>query len=129
MALGKSLKQWLAGAPNAIVAFVIGRFGKSPAGAQLLEVRGRTSASIQIVPVNPVEVGGNRFLFAPRGETQWVKNFRVAGEGVLRVGDKREPILGREVPDSDKPEIIRAYLDRWYWQVGSYVDVPKDATL
>lgn len=119
---------WFVKVANGAVAFIIGRLGKSPAGAQLLEVRGRKSGKVQTVPVNPIEVGGHRFLVAPRGETQWVRNFRVAGEGVLRVGGKSEPILGREIEDADKPEILRTYLARYYGQVGSQFDVPKDAS-
>lgn len=114
---------------NGAVAFLIGKLGRSPAGAQLLDVRGRKSGRIQTVPVNPIEYDGNRFLVAPRGETQWVRNFRAAGEGTLRVGGSREPIMGREIPDGDKPPILRAYLDKYYGQVGSQFDVSKDATL
>lgn len=108
---------------------VIGRLGKTMMGAQLLEVKGRTSGALRSVPVNVLELDGERYLVAPRGETQWVRNFRAAGEGVLRVGDKREPILGRELADDDKPHVLRAYLDRWYWEVSSQVDVSKDASL
>lgn len=129
MALYQTVKRMLVAAPNAVVGLVIGSLGKSPAGAQLLEVRGRASGNVRTVPVNPVEVDGNRFLVAPRGETQWVKNFRASGEGALRVGDRRERIVGRELADEDKPEILRAYLDRWYWQVSGQFDVPKDASL
>lgn len=114
---------------NSVVEFVIGRFGMSPMGAQLLEVRGRTSGKVQTVPVNPIMVDGNRFLVAPRGETQWVRNFRVAGKGALKVGDERELIHGGEVPDGAKPRILHAYLDKYYGQVGSQFCVPKDASL
>lgn len=114
---------------NGAMSLIIGRLGKSPAGAQLLEVRGRKSGKAQTVPVNPLEVDGKRYLVAPRGETQWVRNFRAAGEGVLRLGRSREAISGHEIPDADKPEILRAYLDKYYGQVGSQFDVPKDASL
>lgn len=120
---------FIAKVANPAVQFFIRRFGMSPAGAQLLEVRGRTSGKVYSVPVNPLEVDGHRYLIAPRGETQWVRNFRVAGEGTLRVGSTSERIVGRELPDGDKPEILRAYLDKYHWQVGAQFDVPKDATL
>ena len=119
---------FIAKVANPAVQFVIRRLGLSPAGAHVLEVRGRKSGEVQTVPVNPIEVDGHRYLFAPRGETQWVRNFRAAGEGVLRVGDQTERIVGREVPDADKPPIIRAYLDKYHWQVASQVGVSKDAT-
>lgn len=114
---------------NGAVAFVIGRLGRSPQSAHLLKVRGRTSGKVQAVPVNPVTVGGNRFLVAPRGETQWARNFRAAGDGVLQVGKESERIVGREVEDADKPEVLQAYLDRWYGQVKGQFEVPKDASL
>lgn len=114
---------------NGAVAFLIRRLGKSPSGAQLLEVRGRKTGKVQTVPVNPIEADGNRYLVAPRGETQWVRNFRAAGEGELKVGGRSERIVGRELPDGDKPKILRAYLDKYYGQVASQFDVPKDATL
>ncbi|HEV2127148.1 MAG TPA: nitroreductase family deazaflavin-dependent oxidoreductase [Thermomicrobiales bacterium] len=101
----------------------------SPAGAQVLEARGRKSGKLQTVPVNPIEVGGQRYLVAPRGETQWVRNVRAAGEGTLRVGGRSERIAGREIPDADKPPVLRAYLDKYYRQVGAQFGVPKDVTL
>jgi hypothetical protein len=121
--------RFIAKVANPAVQFLIRRFGMSPAGAQLLEVRGQTSGKAHTVPVNPLEVDGHRYLIAPRGETQWVRNFRVAGEGALRVGTKSERIVGREIPDGDKPTILRAYLDKYQWQVGAQFDVPQDATL
>jgi hypothetical protein len=72
-------------------------------------------------------VGGERYLFSPRGETAWVKNIRVAAEGSLQVGRRTEHFQVMEVPDAEKLPIIRAYFDRWYWQVGKLVNVPKDA--
>ena len=121
---------FIAKVANPAVQFFIKRLGMSPQGAQVLEVRGRTSGKLYTVPVNPIEVEGHRYLLAPRGETQWVRNFRAAQLGTLRVGDRSEPImLGRELRDDEKPPILRAYLDRYHWQVGAQVGVPKDATL
>ncbi len=114
---------------NSVVGLVVGRFGRSPRGAQLLDVRGRKSGRTQTVPVNPIDVDGARYLVAPRGETQWVRNFRVANEGVLRVGDRTEPIFGRELEDADKPRILRAYLDKYFTETGSQFGVSRDASL
>ena len=58
---------FLAKIANPAVRFVIRRLGMSPAGAHVLEVRGRKSGKVQTVPVNPIEVDGHRYLFAPRG--------------------------------------------------------------
>jgi deazaflavin-dependent oxidoreductase (nitroreductase family) len=127
--MARDWKKTLADAPNAAVGWVIGRLGRSPGGAQLLEVRGRTTGQVRATPVNPLAIAGTRYLMAPRGETQWVRNFRAAGEATLRVGDRREPIvLVRELPDAEKPPVLRAYIDRWAWQVKGLVDAPKGAS-
>ena len=61
-----------------------------------------------------------RYLVAPRGETQWVRNLRVAKQGELRVGRRTERFVATEVPDDEKPPILRAYLQRWKAEVGVF---------
>ena len=130
MATYKKPNWFVAKVANPIMQFFITRLGMSPQGAQVLEVRGRKSGKVYNVPVNPFEVDGRRYLFAPRGETQWVRNLRAAGEGALRVGDKQHAFeVVRELANEEKPPIIRAYLDKYHWQVASQVGVPKDASL
>ncbi|MCQ4041896.1 nitroreductase family deazaflavin-dependent oxidoreductase [Streptantibioticus rubrisoli] len=96
------------------------RHGISIAGSRELAVRGRKSGEWRHNPVNPVTVGSNRFLVAPRGQTQWVRNLRAAGEGELRVGNRIERFTAEEVPDNEKPPLLRAYLGRWQWEVGAF---------
>ncbi|GMA87289.1 nitroreductase [Angustibacter aerolatus] len=55
--------------------------GVSVYGSRVLAVRGRTSGEWRTNPVNPLTVDGHRYLVAPRGHTQWVRNLRVAGTG------------------------------------------------
>ena len=50
---------------------------------------------------------------APRGDTQRVRNIRVSGEGVLKLGRKSESIRVEEVGDEEQPPILRAYLKIW----------------
>ena len=45
----------------------------------LLEVRGRTSGKLYFTPIDLLEMNGKRFLVAPRGNTQWVRNAKDAG--------------------------------------------------
>jgi len=116
-------------ASNAVVGALVGKLGLNLGGAEMLDVVGRKSGNVHAVPVNPVEVDGQRYLFSPRGETAWVKNIRVSREGALRRGRSVERFAVEELPDTEKAPIIRAYLDRWYWQVGKLVNVPKDADL
>jgi deazaflavin-dependent oxidoreductase (nitroreductase family) len=98
------------------------RLGISVWGSRVLRVRGRTSGEWRAVPVNVLTHDGERYLVAPRGETQWVKNIRVAGGGELRLGRKTEPINVVELSDEEKPPLLRAYLKRWKAEVGVFFD-------
>jgi deazaflavin-dependent oxidoreductase (nitroreductase family) len=97
------------------------RLGLSVWGSRILEVKGRTSGKPRATPVNMLTYGGSRYLVAPRGHTQWVRNIRAAeGKGVLILGRRREPIHVVEVSDAEKEELLRAYLRRWKWEVGQF---------
>jgi deazaflavin-dependent oxidoreductase (nitroreductase family) len=81
--------------------------------ATTLAVRGRRSGEWRQVPVNVLELGGERFLVSTRGNSEWVRNLRAAGSGELRRGGRTEPFTAAEADDVDKPPIIEAYLARW----------------
>jgi hypothetical protein len=70
--------------------------------------------------VNPLTLNGERYLVAPRGETQWVRNMRAAGGGELRVGRRAEPFTATELANADKPPVLRAYLKRWKFEIGMF---------
>ena len=106
---------------NPIVAFLTRR-GLSLLGSRVLEVRGRTSGEPRRTPVNLLDLEGERYLVAPRGETQWVRNLRAAGEGRLLLGRRGEPFAAVEVADEQKVPILRAYLKRWKAEVGVFFD-------
>jgi deazaflavin-dependent oxidoreductase (nitroreductase family) len=115
---------------NRIVAGLT-RIGISVWGSRVLEVRGRKSGEPRRTPVNMLTFDGTTYLVAPRGNTQWVRNLRVAGEGDLLLGRKRRHFEASEVPDAEKEPILRAYLDRWKWEVGQFfggvgADSPSD---
>lgn len=96
------------------------RAGVSVWGSRILTVRGRTTGVPRSTPVNVLTYDGERYLVAPRGHTQWVRNLRAAGGGELRVGRRVEQFTAVEVPDDDKPPILRAYLKRWRAEVGIF---------
>jgi deazaflavin-dependent oxidoreductase (nitroreductase family) len=99
------------------------RLGLSVWGSRVLEVRGRTSGEWRRTPVNLLSIGGDRFLVAPRGNTQWVRNLRASGEGRLLLGRRVEPFAAAEVlSDADKVPILRAYLKRWQAEVGVFFE-------
>jgi F420H(2)-dependent quinone reductase len=102
---------------NPIVAFLAGRLGLSVKGARVLSVRGRTTGEWHSTPVNPLSFNGQRYLVAPRGETQWVRNIRVSREARLTQGRRTEMVRVEEIADREKPPILRAYLKEWAWEV------------
>ncbi|MFJ9367937.1 nitroreductase family deazaflavin-dependent oxidoreductase [Nocardia sp. NPDC101769] len=106
------------------------KLGISIAGSRLLAVRGRKSGEWRTTLVNVLTTDdGARYLVAPRGHTQWVRNLRVAGSGELRLGRKVQTFTATELPDVDKIPVLRAYLDRWGWEVGRFFEgVTKHAT-
>jgi deazaflavin-dependent oxidoreductase (nitroreductase family) len=106
---------------NRLVA-ALTRMGLSVWGSRELRVRGRKSGEWRTTPVNLLDLDGTKYLVAPRGETQWVKNLRAAGAGELRVGHRVEPFRAAEISDTDKPEILRSYLRRWKMEVGVFFD-------
>lgn len=113
---------------NPMVAHLT-RLGISVWGSRVLAVRGRTSGEIRTVPVNVLTLDGERYLVAPRGITQWVRNIRASGTAELRVGRRRETITVDELDDAAKPDVLRAYLRRWKWEVGQFFDgIGPDAT-
>jgi deazaflavin-dependent oxidoreductase (nitroreductase family) len=98
------------------------RRGISIWGSRVLYVRGRTSGQWRSNPVNVLTVDGRRYLVAPRGHTQWVRNLRAAGGGELRVGRKIERFTATELADDQKPRILREYLRRWKLEIGVFFD-------
>ena len=96
--------------------------GLSVWGSRILRVRGRSTGELRETPVNLLDHDGQRYLVAPRGVTQWVRNLRVAEGGELRLGRRSERFAAVELTDPEKPDILRAYLRRWKVEVGVFFD-------
>jgi F420H(2)-dependent quinone reductase len=109
---------------NPFVALMT-RAGVSVWGSRVLRVRGRKSGEWRSSPVNLLTFEGKRYLVAPRGHTHWVRNIRVTHEGELWLGSKAEPIRVTEVADADRVPILRAYLKRWFFEVGVFFNGVK----
>ena len=108
---------------NRIFGFVVG-MGWGFSYNYLLQVRGRKSGKIFSTPIDLLARGGKRFLVAPRGRTQWVRNAEAAGEVALKRGKQRERFRLRELSGPEKPEILKAYLDQFKREVQKYFPVP-----
>jgi deazaflavin-dependent oxidoreductase (nitroreductase family) len=106
---GNELIRWLAEA------------GISIAGSHALRVRGRKTGKPRSVVVNVLSVDGRRYVVSPRGNTQWARNARAAAEVETGPRWRRRTVRIAEIPDADKPELLKRYLNRWYWEVKGHV--------
>jgi deazaflavin-dependent oxidoreductase (nitroreductase family) len=111
---------------NRIFAVAIG-FGLGLGHNYVVEVRGRKSGRIFSAPIDLLEFEGRRYLVAPRGETNWVRNARAAGRVTLRKGRRREEFAVREVAPAQRPELLKAYLDRFALTVQRYFPLPRES--
>ncbi len=108
---------------NRVFGFLVG-IGLGFSHNYLLQVRGRKSGKIYSTPIDLLEIDGKQFLVAPRGRTQWVRNAEAAGEITLKKGSRRKSYRLRPIPDADKPDILKAYLDAFKREVQTYFPVP-----
>jgi deazaflavin-dependent oxidoreductase (nitroreductase family) len=90
----------------------------------LLQVRGRKSGRVYSTPVDVLTYRDKRFLVSGRGNTQWVRNARASGLITLKKGARRAEHRLRDVPDAEKADILKAYLDRFKLTVQRYFPVP-----
>ena len=88
----------------------------------LRQVRGRKSGRIHSTPVNLLEIGDKLYLVCPRGRAQWVRNAEASGRVLLKKGSTHEFVLSA-VPDSQKPAILKEYLERFKTTVQRYFPV------
>lgn len=111
------------------VLFVILLRAGMPAGpCSLLTVRGRKSGQPHTVPFIPIEQDGQRWLVAPYGVVQWVRNLRTARTATLTHNRRSEHISVTELDNREAAPVLKQYL----MQIGivrPYFDVTKDALL
>jgi deazaflavin-dependent oxidoreductase (nitroreductase family) len=91
----------------------------------VLEVRGRKSGRTISVPVDVLNSAGRRFLVSPRGETNWARNVRSAGEVALVRAGRQERYAAREIAAAERPAILKAYVDRFAAEVQRFFPVAK----
>ena len=117
-----AVERWL----NRFFGFLVGH-GLGLAHNYLVIVRGRKSGKLYSTPVDVLDLGGRRFLVAPRGATEWVRNALAGGEVTLKKGRKAEVYAIAPLPDEEKPVILKTYLDRFRLTVRRYFPVAPGA--
>lgn len=97
-------------------------------GSIELVVRRRKTGEEQSIPVIPVEHAGSRYIVSTRGESDWVRNARDAGELHLRERGGRQRFTATEVPEPERGPIIEAYREKAGKTVEAYwKKLPDDA--
>jgi deazaflavin-dependent oxidoreductase (nitroreductase family) len=113
---------------NRVFGFLV-KIGFGLAHNFLLEVQGRKSGRVYATPVNVLNHENKRYLVAPRGDTQWVRNVVVSQKATLVRGAKKENVRMRAIADDAKPEILKAYVDRYRLTVQRYFPIPAGSPL
>ena len=101
--------------------------GLGPSHSYLLEVTGRRTGKMRTMPVNILRYEGKLFLVATRGHTQWSRNVLARRQVTLKRGRVRLEFSLRLVEDAEKPEILKAYLNCFYWMVWRFFPVSRGA--
>jgi len=129
--MGKATPHFI---PPSFAARSVNRFfgwltglGLGPSHSYLLEVTGRRSGKIRSTPVNVLKHEGKLFLVGTRGHTQWARNVLVHRQVTLKRGRVRLEFILRLVEDAEKPEILQAYLTRFYWMVWRFFPISGDS--
>jgi hypothetical protein len=110
----------VARAANEVIRW-LAEAGISIAGTHALRVRGRKSGKRRGVVINLLTVGGREYVVSPRGNTQWARNARAAGAVEMGPRWRSRSVRIAEVADDAKPQLLKRYLDRWYWEVKGHV--------
>lgn len=126
---------------NAINVFLVRR-GLQIGSTSLLTVRGRKSGRLIETPISIFVQEGKRYLIAPYGVVNWVRNFRAAGgKAALTRGRRIEKIDAIELEPvaaapvfresiRSGPEGIPAVFARMYvrFTLSKYLNIPVDAS-
>jgi hypothetical protein len=120
------------GAAERIFSGILGslvRIGLVRGHFYVLEVRGRRSGRTISLPVDPIDLDARCYLVCARGDSNWVRNARAAGEIVLVRAMRRRRYAVRELSPGLRPPLLKAYLDRYASEVQRFFPVPKGSAV
>jgi deazaflavin-dependent oxidoreductase (nitroreductase family) len=89
---------------------VLLQVGLAPRYMYLLTVRGRKSGRLYSTPVTLVEEHSKRWLVAPYGEVNWVRNARAAGQVTLSRGRRTETVRIVEFGPEESAPVLKQYI-------------------
>jgi len=129
---GNARRYLRSGAAERIFGRILGslvRIGLVRGHFYVLEVRGRRSGRTISLPVDPIDLDGRCYLVCARGDSNWVRNARAAGEIVLVRAMRRRRYAVRELSPGLRPPLLKAYLDRYASEVQRFFPVPKGSAV
>jgi deazaflavin-dependent oxidoreductase (nitroreductase family) len=77
---------------------------------RLVTIRGRNSGLPRTTALAIIEVGGRRWVWAPWGEVQWVRNLRAAGRATIAVRGRNEEVRATELDPAQRVGFFRDVL-------------------
>jgi hypothetical protein len=123
-----ALPRWLKPVNRVIV--LLQRLGIAFLSFHLLSVPGRRTGRLRTTPVSPFSVEGRRYIVS-FGQTEWVRNARAAGWGILARGRRRQRVRLLALDLEERRPILRQFPVqvpagvRFFVQVGA-VRPPAD---
>ena len=94
---------------NAIARFVL-EAGVPLGFNGLVTIRGRKSGLPRTTPVAIIEVSGRRWIWAPGGDVQWVRNLRAAGRATITLRRRNEEVSATELDLAQRVGFFRDIL-------------------
>ncbi|WP_406384923.1 nitroreductase family deazaflavin-dependent oxidoreductase [Streptomyces sp. NBC_01618] len=103
------------------VVILLHRLGLPFGPMHLLTVPGRRSGLPRTTPVAPVVVDGTRYILQAYPESDWVKNARAAGHGVLARGRREQQVELVELPEEERGPILREFPSQNPRGIGAFL--------
>jgi len=106
----------------------------------LVTIRGRISGLPRTTPLTILEIAGRRWLMAPYGDVNWVRNLRAAGYATIMVRRRKEEVTAVELEatvsvaffrDILSPRVQRTRVGAWIVRHLDQIDLdhPEEAAL
>jgi deazaflavin-dependent oxidoreductase (nitroreductase family) len=77
---------------------------------RLVTIRGRKTGRPRTTAIAVIEVSGRRWMWAPWGEVNWVRNLREAGRATIEQGGREEEIRATELDPDERVGFFRDVL-------------------
>jgi deazaflavin-dependent oxidoreductase (nitroreductase family) len=99
---------------------------------RLVTIRGRKSGLPRTTPLSIIKVSGRRWVWAPWGEVQWVRNLRAAGRATITARRRKEGVSATELDATQRVEFFRDIhgplarsipLGVWFARIADQVDL------